>query len=114
MSLRQEQSAFGRDLVDLLQFITELGFDWVLGEVERPVEMQRIYVQTGRSKTMEGYHLKRLAADIHVFDRMTGEYILDEARLKPIGEYWERLNPKNSWGGNWKSFKDRPHFERRA
>jgi hypothetical protein len=24
------------------------------------------------------------------------------------------LNSKNSWGGNWKSFKDIPHFERRV
>jgi hypothetical protein len=34
--------------------------------------------------------------------------------LKPVGEFWESLDTKNSWGGNWNSFKDVPHFERRA
>jgi hypothetical protein len=31
-----------------------------------------------------------------------------------VGDHWESLDPKNSRGGNWKSFKDLPHFERRV
>jgi len=34
--------------------------------------------------------------------------------LTPVGEYWQSLNPKNQWGGFWKSFKDVPHFERKV
>ena len=111
MSLRTEQVFFVKDLDTLLHFAWGKGFDVVIGEVERPVEMQKIYVQTGRSKTMDSDHLRRLAADLHFFVQETGEYVLDE-RLQPIGDFWESLDPKNRWGGNWKSFKDRPHFER--
>lgn len=112
MLLRVEQSAFVQDLVALIHFAWQSSLDVVIGEVERPVEMQKIYVQTGRSKTMDSDHLHRTAADLHFFVRSTGEYITDQERLQPLGDYWESLNPKNRWGGNWKSFKDRPHFER--
>jgi hypothetical protein len=43
-----------------------------------------------------------------------GALIYDIKVLAPIGAYWESLNTKNSWGGNWNSFKDVPHFERRV
>jgi len=42
-----------------------------------------------------------------------GVLTYDIAVLRPLGEYWQSLHPKNSWGGFWKSFKDVPHFERR-
>lgn len=110
MSLWVEQVAFGQDLFKLLNYINQLGYAWVLGEVQRPVEMQKIYVETGRSKTMLSDHLHKTAADIHIFT-LEGELVLD-SRLQPLGDYWQSLNPKNRWGGNWSSFKDMPHFER--
>lgn len=113
MGLRDEQSAFVADIVALTNYAWQLGFDVVYGEFQRPVEMQEIYVRTGRSKTRNSNHLKKLAGDLYFFWRPTGELVLDE-RLKPIGDYWESLSPSNSWGGNWNSFKDLPHFERRA
>ena len=110
--LRSEQASFLLDVCSMIPWATSRG--WVItgGELYRPAEMQRIYVQTGRSKTMEGYHGKRLAIDLFFF--MGGELVYDKVMLQPIGDYWEQLNPKNSWGGNWKSFKDLPHFERRV
>ena len=41
-----------------------------------------------------------------------GKLTYNVAALRPVGDYWESLNPKNQWGGNWKSFKDVPHFQR--
>lgn len=108
MSLGQEQEAFSRDLASLLQYAFSKGYEVRMGEVERTVEQQKIYVQTGRSKTMNSNHLRRCAADLH-FTR-NGELCYPQE----IGDYWESLNTKNSWGGNWNSFKDKPHFERRA
>lgn len=107
MSLGQEQQLFARDFVKLLSFAFEHGYEARIGELERPVEMQKIYVQTGRSKTMNSNHLRKCAGDIHFFK--------DGKLCYPpeIGAFWESLSPKNSWGGNWKSFKDAPHFERR-
>jgi len=112
MSLVAEQAAFLLDMCKLIQKATEMGFVVTGGELARTIEQQQIYVKTGRSKTMNSIHLKRCAIDLNFFK--DGKLTYDVALLKPVGDYWESLNPKNQWGGNWKSFKDVPHFERRV
>jgi len=111
-SLILEQQAFLLDVAKLIQFCA--GQEWVVtgGELWRTPEQQRIYVETGRSKTMASNHLRRCAIDLNFF--RNGTLVYDKAALQPIGDYWEGLEPKNSWGGNWSSFKDIPHFERRS
>lgn len=80
------------------------------GELYRTPEQQQIYVNTGRSKTMNSNHLRRCAIDLNFF--MDGKIVWDKAQLSPLGSYWESLSPKNRWGGNFKSLVDVPHFER--
>jgi hypothetical protein len=119
MSLGLEQEAFAEDLVTLIQHIRSLGYKIRLGEVWRPLEMQEIYVKTGRSKTMNSEHIKKCAADLVI---LTDGKILNRAETKPIGDFWESLSPKNRWGGNWRGlvdsgksrFVDVPHFERKT
>jgi hypothetical protein len=108
MTLGQHQEAFSRDLVKLLSKAFELGYEVRIGEVERTVEQQQIYIKTGRSKTMDSRHLKKCAADLH--------FIKGGVLCYPqeLGTYWETLSTLNSWGGNWNSFKDKPHFERKV
>lgn len=106
MSLGAEQEAFSRDLVKLMSKAHELGYGIRMGEVLRPVEMQQLYMKTGRTKTMNSMHLKKCAADLHF--TKNGELLYPEE----LGRYWESLNPKNQWGGHWKKFKDKPHFQR--
>lgn len=108
MTLGEHQQAFSRDLVKLMSKAFELGYEIRIGEVERTIEQQKIYVQTGRSKTMNSNHLKKCAADLHFVK--AGQLCYPQE----LGDYWETLDLINSWGGNWKSFKDKPHFERRA
>lgn len=108
MTLGKHQEAFVRDLVKLLSHAHAKGYEARLGEVERTVEQQKLYMASGRSKTMNSMHLKKCAADIH----FTKDGVL--CYPQELGDYWESLNPLNRWGGNWKTFKDRPHFERRA
>lgn len=112
MTLREEQAAFLLDVTRLIQFATKAGFMVTGGELFRTTEQQQIYMKTGRSKTMNSNHLKRCAIDLNFF--INGNLTYDRNILLPIGQYWESLNSKNSWGGNWKSFKDIPHFERRV
>ena len=106
MTLGEHQEQFSRHLLMLMTYALNLGYEIRIGEVQRPVEMQELYVKTGRSKTMNSYHLKKCAADLH----FTKNGVLGYP--KEIGDFWESLDPLNQWGGNWKSFKDRPHFER--
>lgn len=106
MTLGQHQQAFSRDLAKLLIKGFELGYEARIGEVLRTPEQQAIYVQTGRSNTMNSLHLKKCAADIHWFDQ--------QGRLcypAELGQFWESLSSINKWGGNW-NFKDEPHYQR--
>jgi hypothetical protein len=110
MSLSQEQAAFLMDACKLIQYATEQGWMVTGGELYRTPEQQEIYLKTGRSKTMASNHLKRCAIDLNFFKN--GQLIWDKQQLAPLGQYWESLNPKNRWGGNFKSLIDVPHFER--
>lgn len=110
MSLSDEQAVFLLDACMLIQHATEQGFKVTGGELFRTAEQQAIYVQTGRSKTLNSNHLKRLAIDLNFFK--DGKIIWDKATIEPLGVYWEGLHPKNRWGGNFKSLVDCPHFER--
>jgi len=129
MSLSDEQAAFFNDLCQLRQYAESLGFKVTLGEVKRTVEQQRLYVSSGRSKTMNSRHLDGLAADLHFMkvippsskevyvNGLPGSSALIE--LEPIGKFWESLGDKNRWGGNFDKdwsridpWVDVPHFER--
>jgi hypothetical protein len=110
MSLMQEQAAFLLDTCKLIQHATALGFVVTGGELARTPEQQAIYVQTGRSKTLNSIHLKRCAIDLNFFK--DGQIIWDKKVLAPLGEFWESLHPKNRWGGNFSTLVDCPHFER--
>lgn len=112
MSMVREQADFLLDVARLINQATAMGFVVTGGELFRTPEQQKIYMETGRSKTMNSNHLKRCAIDLNFFEG--GKLIYDIPKLKPVGDFWESLHPKNSWGGNWKSFKDVPHFERRV
>jgi hypothetical protein len=110
MSLAQEQAAFLLDVCKLIQYATDKGFMVTGGELARTPEQQAIYFKTGRSKTMASNHLKRCAIDLNFFK--DGDIIWNKQELTPIGDYWERLYPKNRWGGNFSNLVDCPHFER--
>jgi hypothetical protein len=110
MSLSDEQAAFLLDVCKLIQHATGVGFKVTGGELARTPEQQAIYVETGRSKTFNSLHLKRCAIDLNFFK--DGKIIWNREILAPLGAYWETLNPKNRWGGNFRSLVDCPHFER--
>ncbi|MBN1481587.1 hypothetical protein EH223_04420 [candidate division KSB1 bacterium] len=116
MSLVKEQSIFLLHVSELIKKAAELGYVVSGGELYRTSEQQALHVKNGRSTTMNSQHLKRLAIDLNFFvENPDGSLKLtyDVEDLRPLGDYWESLDAANRWGGNWTSFKDTPHFERR-
>jgi len=111
--------AFTADVIRLLAKALEMGYEVTLGEVLRPIEMQKLYVSRGASKTMDSQHLKKLAIDLNLF--FSGR-LCTAKEIAPLGKFWESLNEKNRWGGSWRgkvesgqsTFVDGPHFERLA
>lgn len=115
MSLSQQQIVFTDNVGKLIAYANEICIGLTFGEAYRTKEQQRIYVNRDKSKTMNSKHLKRLAVDFNFF--IDGNLTYDWEDIKPLGDYWESLNPKNRWGGDWNNneikdgFIDTPHFE---
>jgi len=110
MGLVKEQWEFLKDVARLIKKAEELNIVLTGGELYRPQEMQEIYVSQGKSKTMKSNHRRRLAIDFNFFIDDSLTYSKED--IQELGDYWESLNPKNRWGGNWIGFVDVPHFER--
>lgn len=104
------QWKFLKNLCELIIEIEQRGFIATGGELFRTPEQQAIYVEKGLSKTMNSMHLKKCAIDLNFFKN--GKLISDKKDLQLIGDYWEALDPKNRWGGNFSGgFVDSGHFE---
>lgn len=109
MGLVTEQWKFLQDVSKLILFAEATGVELSGGELYRTEEQQKIYVNTGKSKTMNSMHLKRLAIDLNFF--VDGNLVYEHPKVEELGKYWESLDDKNQWGGFW-GFKDYPHFQR--
>lgn len=127
MTLSERQGIFLFNFSKFIQFAFANGFVLTAGELYRPPEMQKIYFDTKRSKTLTGLHPQRLAGDVNIFKDGTllfqdktkwNEHLL---LVKPLGDYWLSLNTANRWGGDFDmngnplddSFHDPYHFEMR-
>lgn len=112
MSMSDNQFEFLKDVAVLIQYITRCGDKVTGGELWRPNEMQELYLQMGKTKAKISNHQIRMAIDLNIF--IGGTLCYDKKKLQKYGDFWESMNKKNRWGGNFKSFLDVPHFERRT
>ena len=62
-----------------------------------------------KSRTLNSRHLYGLAMDFAPITENGREVFYDSMILDMMGEFWESIG--GVWGGNWKNFVDRPHFE---
>jgi len=110
-----EQFEFLKDVAKLIYFADQQGIVLTGGDLYRSKEQQQIYYDSGKSTTMNSKHRDRLAIDFNFF--IKGVLTYAKKDIQVLGDYWEAINKsKNStnvWGGNWESFVDVPHFERR-
>lgn len=119
LTLGQHQEIFAQHAASLIQKAAELGFGVRLGEVLRTPEQQKLYFNSGASKTMASQHLKKLAIDLNL---IVDGRLATAAETRDLGKWWESLDPLNRWGGSWRGqveagaskFIDAPHFERNA
>ena len=123
MSRMEEQWAFLQDLAVLIQYIRDVGYKAVGGELMRSREEQQRKYDTGVSKALPGESMHQFlrAIDIEFFEAdgrwmkvPTNKDAQKEMKekLQIYGDFWEALNKKNRWGGNFKNLFDPNHFER--
>lgn len=114
MSLSDKQFSFAKDIILLLNYAMSRGWKFTLGEFQRTEEQQRIYMEEGKTLTMDSLHRKKMAGDIFFFKKVDGRYkfTMKKEDLQELGDFWESLDKNNNWGGNWEKLVDTPHFEK--
>lgn len=93
--------------------ITISPVDFAVLEGLRTIERQKSLVAAGASKTMRSRHLTGHAVDLGAI--VDGQVLWDWALYPRIAdavkEAARQLGTPIEWGGDWKSFKDGPHFQ---
>lgn len=117
MASSDEQWQFLRHVGKLIAWAELHGYKLTGGHLYRTEDDQRRMVEAGLSKTMDSRHRVRCAIDFNIWKDGVTVWTLPDAEshaaIKPLGEYWESLHEKNSWGvkrgvPDW----DEMHFER--
>jgi len=102
------------DIVAVLNLaIGRTPIDFTVLEGLRTVERQRQLVREGASKTMNSRHLSGHAVDIApLLDGVVSWDWPLYHRLAPVmKQAAEELRVDLEWGGDWRTFKDGPHWQ---
>lgn len=99
------------DVVNYAIMISEVDFAVIEGV--RSIERQEQLVKAGASQTMNSRHLTGHAVDLAAV--VNGEIRWDWPLYDKIADAMKKaaagLDVKIEWGGDWKKFKDGPHFQ---
>jgi peptidoglycan L-alanyl-D-glutamate endopeptidase CwlK len=108
MKLSEKQAVFLNNMAILIIWgNSQEGWYLTGGELQRSEEQQKIYFESGASKTMDSKHIYRLAMDLNLF--INGEYQTDREAYKPLADFWKSLHKDNVAGYDWGW--DANHFE---
>lgn len=87
--------------------------DFTVLETLRTVERQKALMAAGATRTMNSRHLTGHAVDLGAF--VAGEVRWDWPLYHKIAGAMKaaaaELHVDLAWGGDWRTFKDGPHFE---
>jgi peptidoglycan L-alanyl-D-glutamate endopeptidase CwlK len=102
------------DLVAVVELaISRTDQDFCVGEGLRTIERQKMLVETGKSQTMNSRHITGHAVDLWVL--VKGKVNWEMPRYKKLAalvlDCAKELGVPVEWGGNWRTFKDGPHFQ---
>ena len=102
------------DLVRVIYRAAELGpMTFIVTEGLRSAERQKTLVAGGASKTMNSRHLTGHAVDLAVtiMGQVRWDWPLYRKLAEQVKEAAKIEGVPITWGGDWTSFKDGPHFE---
>jgi peptidoglycan LD-endopeptidase CwlK len=116
LSQRSEDNLRGvnQKLVDVVRRAIEITeIDFMVTEGLRTEERQRELYNKKLSKTMKSKHLVGRAVDLAplVNGRVSWDWPAFYPMAKAMKQAASELGVKIVWGGDWKTFKDGPHFE---
>lgn len=84
-----------------------------IAEGLRTLERQKQLLKEGRTKTLESKHLKGLAVDVYPLtaDRKKIDSMGYDRLAKAMKKAAQFVGVEIAWGGDWKTFIDKPHYE---
>ena len=87
--------------------------DFTVLEGLRTRDRQKKLVARGASKTMNSYHLTGHAVDIAplVEGKVTWDWKYYHQLAPAVKQAAKELGVNITWGGDWKTFKDGPHWQ---
>ena len=90
-------------------------FPFNVSEGLRSVEQQREYVRQGKSRTMNSKHLTGKAVDLYPLsmDRKQVDWSMFEELADLMFQVASDQGTEIVWGGHWKTFVDKCHFQLR-
>ena len=102
------------DLVKIVERAIKIsGIEFKVGEGIRTLARQKELMAKGATQTMNSRHLTGHAVDLHAYPqgKLSWDwkyyYQIEEAMKQAAKE----LKVSIEWGGDWKSFKDGPHWQ---
>lgn len=108
MTLHEKQARFTRFVARLIDKAVEMGYEPVLGEVQRS-QAQAIQNAKLGIGIVNSLHVDRLAVDLLLF--RDGKYLSKTEDYLHLGAYWKSLDPAACrWGGDFTKLKDGTHF----
>ena len=102
------------DLVRVVKRAIEITpVDFAVTEGLRTKEKQEQLVKAGASKTMRSRHLTGHAVDLAavIGSEVRWDWALYPQIANAMKSAANELNVPIEWGGDWKTFKDGPHFQ---
>jgi peptidoglycan L-alanyl-D-glutamate endopeptidase CwlK len=102
------------DLVKVMSMaIITSPLDFAITEGRRTADRQKELVDAGASMTMNSRHLTGHAVDVAVFigREVRWDWPLYERLAEHIKATAQKLVIPIEWGGDWKRFKDGPHYQ---
>lgn len=101
------------DLVRVIRRAAEIGAQFHVTCGLRSIEEQKALLAAGKSKTLKSRHLTGHAIDYVAIDE--GGVTYDHADMLAVSQKIKAAAAECGipieWGGDWKSFKDTPHFQ---
>ena len=110
------------DLVKVITKTAELveGYSFVVTEGARTVERQKVLLAEKKTTTMKSRHIPEnnvcgLSCAVDLAVKVGTAAVWDMASYKKLAEVVKeaarQVKVPIEWGGDWKTFKDGPHFQ---
>lgn len=116
LNARSEKNLTGvhPDLVKIIRKAAEItDIDFVVTEGLRTLERQKQLLAIGATRTLKSRHLTGHAVDLAVVvnGEVRWDWPLYAKIARIVKEAAAKVNVPVEWGGDWRSFKDGPHFQ---